>query len=68
MQVLGMRTENSLCDGDCAFGRPYEAGEADSREVMVIRRRRLSFVDGRILFLPLPLNIEANPLRRPLAD
>lgn len=54
VQVLGMRTEVSQFDQDCVFTRS-EAGEPNNREVMVIRRRRLSFIDGRILYLPLPL-------------
>jgi hypothetical protein len=60
VQVLGLRTDLSEFDVDCV-GRPYEPsatnslGMVDSLEVLVIRRRRLTFQDGRILFLPLPL-------------
>ena len=54
VQVLGLRTDTSEFDLDCITTRP-EPGEPDNREVLVIRRRRLGFVDGRILYLPLPL-------------
>jgi hypothetical protein len=59
VQVLGLRAEASAFDTDC-FGiyaqqGAAEPGQDDNREVLVIRRRRLTFVDGRILYLPLPL-------------
>ena len=54
VQVLGLRTELSEFDSDCVFER-FEPDEPDSLEVLVIRRRRLTFQEGRILFLPLPL-------------
>jgi len=49
VQVLGLRTEDPDFEVDCRVVRP------DDPEVMVLRRRRLTFVDDRILFLPLPL-------------
>jgi hypothetical protein len=54
VQVLGLRTDTSDFDTDCITTRP-EPAEPTNREVLVIRRRRLGFVDGRILYLPLPL-------------
>ena len=59
VQVLGLRSEASDYDTDCvgiyAQTGAAEPGQDDNREVLVIRRRRLTFVDGRILYLPLPL-------------
>ena len=49
VQVLGLRSEDPAFEVDCRVVRP------DDPEVMVLRRRRLTFVDDRILFLPLPL-------------
>lgn len=54
VQVLGLRTEASEFDTDC-YGKRAEPNQETNREVLVIRRRRLTFVDGRILYLPLPL-------------
>lgn len=54
VQVLGLRSEAPAYEPDCVFNLP-EPAETDNHEVMVIRRRRLTFIDGRILFLPLPL-------------
>jgi hypothetical protein len=51
VQVLGFRTEQSSFDLDCVF----TTADADDAEVMVVRRRRLTFIDDKILFLPLPL-------------
>jgi hypothetical protein len=58
VQVLGLRTEASDFDTDCVGVQQRgqaEPGQENNREVLVIRRRRLTFVDGRILYLPLPL-------------
>jgi len=54
VQVLGLRAEESQFDQDCIV-RPSEPGELNNREVLVIRRRRFTFVDDRIVYLPLPL-------------
>ncbi|MEY4544434.1 MAG: hypothetical protein RL685_629 [Pseudomonadota bacterium] len=54
VQILGLRSEAPQYEPDCVFARP-EPAMTTNREVMVIRRRRLTFVDGRILYLPLPL-------------
>lgn len=54
VQVLGLRSDTSDFDTDCITTRP-EPNETNNHEVLVIRRRRLGFVDGRILYLPLPL-------------
>jgi hypothetical protein len=51
VQVIGFRTPDSKFSEDCVNTRA-EDGELDT---MVIRRRRLSFVDDQIKFLPLPL-------------
>jgi hypothetical protein len=59
VQVLGLRAEASSYDTDCVAiyeqRGAAEPGRDDNREILVIRRRRLTFVDGRILYLPLPL-------------
>jgi hypothetical protein len=49
VQVLGLRQQQSDFATDCATVNDEDPN------VMVIRRRRLTFVDERILFLPLPL-------------
>src|SRR4029078_68474 len=54
VQVLGLRTDTSDFDTDCITTRP-EPSEQNNHEVLVIRRRRLVCVDGRILYLSLPL-------------
>ncbi|HET9956270.1 MAG TPA: hypothetical protein VFQ61_17300, partial [Polyangiaceae bacterium] len=51
VQVLGLRTEDSAFTTDCVTTRPESLG----KQVRVIRRRRLSFVDDHITYLPLPL-------------
>jgi hypothetical protein len=51
VQVLGLRTEASEFAGDCVFTSAEETG----LDTMVIRRRRLTFVDDQIKFLPLAL-------------
>jgi len=58
VQVLGLRTEAADFDTDCVGAQQRgetEPSQMDNRQVLVIRRRRLTFVDGRILYLPLPL-------------
>jgi hypothetical protein len=51
IQILGLRTEDSAFESDCVAVKP----ESLEKELMVIRRRRLSFVSDRIVYLPLPL-------------
>jgi hypothetical protein len=51
VNVLGFRREQASSFDNCTFVVP----DADDPEVMVVRRRRTTFVDDRILFLPLPL-------------
>ncbi len=51
VNVLGFRQEQASSFDNCTFVVP----DADDPEVMVVRRRRTTFVDDRILFLPLPL-------------
>ncbi len=70
VQVLGLRTDLSEYDVDCV-GRPFEPratnslGIVDNVEVLVIRRRRLTFQDGRILFLPMPLKESCSDVQCP---
>jgi hypothetical protein len=61
VQVLGFRKEETRFADDCLFVQ-----DADAEDVMVVRRRRLTFVDERILFLPLPLKESCNDT--PCAD
>jgi hypothetical protein len=49
VQVFGLRSVDSEVERDCRGFDP------DDPAVMVLRGRRLTFVDERILFLPLPL-------------
>jgi hypothetical protein len=56
VQVLGFRTQDSAFADDCIRSIP----DADETDVMVVRRRRLTFVDDSILFLPLPLKESCN--------
>ena len=51
VQVIGFRNPDSEFSKDCINTRP-ETGGLDT---LVIRRRRLTFVDDKIKFLPLPL-------------
>jgi hypothetical protein len=51
VQVVGFRTTESDFSADCVNNKP----EKDGLDTMVIRRRRLTFVDDQIKFLPLPL-------------
>lgn len=50
VQVVGFRTPDSNFSRDCTL-----RAEDQKLDTMVIRRRRLSFVDDQIKFLPLPL-------------
>lgn len=52
VQVLGFREAQPRFADDCVV---EQSVDADDAEVMVVRRRRTTFVDDRILFLPLPL-------------
>jgi hypothetical protein len=52
VQVLGFRQAQPRFSDDCVVEQNVDA---DDSEVMVVRRRRTTFVDDRILFLPLPL-------------
>jgi len=54
VRVLGLRTLDSPVSTDCTFAPPEPGGDSD-RQVMVIRRRRDSFLDENILILNLPL-------------
>lgn len=49
--VAGFRTEDSLFASNCVDNRP----DNSPLDTMVIRRRRLTFIDDEIKFLPLPL-------------
>lgn len=51
--VLGFRADESEFERDCVFNAEPNA-ETD-QDVTVIRRRRLTFAENRILYLPLPL-------------
>lgn len=50
VQVIGFRTARSEFEKDCLV-----RAEDTGLDAMVIRRRRLTFVDDQIKFLPLPL-------------
>jgi len=65
VQVLGLRSEDSEFERDCVFTRS-EPDEDDNREVLVIRRRRFTFVDDRIVYLPLPLKESCSDVACPL--
>ena len=51
IQILGFRTPQAAFSSDCVASIP-DVGE---QEVFVVRRRRLPYVDDRILYLPMPL-------------
>jgi hypothetical protein len=53
VHILGFRTEQPQFETDCLLSQPPDA-EADG-DVMVVRRRRLTYVPERILYLPMPL-------------
>ncbi|HHH31094.1 MAG TPA: hypothetical protein ENK57_22485, partial [Polyangiaceae bacterium] len=51
IQILGFRTPQAAFSSDCVASIP-DVGE---QEVFVVRRRRLPYVDDRIVYLPMPL-------------
>ncbi len=62
LQVLGFRTSETNFADDCFIsdGPLPDANSSDPNEIVVVRRRRLSFVNDRILFLPLPIKESCN--------
>jgi hypothetical protein len=66
VQVLGFRTVDSPFARDCL--NLQDANADDPTQVVVVRRRRLSFVNDRILFLPLPLKESCNDTGCSAAD
>ena len=63
VQVLGFRTEEPAFALQCDLGGTVPntgavnpaTNEVEPNELVILRRRRLSFGDNRILFLPMPL-------------
>lgn len=51
IQILGFRSPQAAFSSDCVASVP-DVGE---QEVFVVRRRRLPYVDDRIVYLPMPL-------------